>query len=307
MPADRQALLRAIAEAISIERHGDLPQWLQALDSAPQICASSTDFASAVRFGRREDATPAQYVALCAALEALIPWRKGPYDLFGCEIDAEWRSDFKWDRLAPWLDAADKRILDVGCGNGYHMWRSLAQRPSAVVGIDPSPRFWIQFYLLKKYYQGVIPIDVLPLTSEQMPSAAKFDRVLSMGVFYHRRSPLDHLLELKSFLQGDGRLILETLVVEGPDQQVLVPADRYAQMRNVWFLPSVPTLINWMRRCGFTSIQCVHVGETSTDEQRSTTWMRFQSLPDFLHPENSSRTIEGYPRPRRAMFVAEVG
>nr|WP_169730591.1 DUF1698 domain-containing protein [Carnimonas nigrificans] len=40
------------------------------------------------------------------------------------------------------------------------------------------------------------------------------------------------------------------------------------------------------------------------DEQRSTEWMTFQSLKDFLDPEDQHKTIEGYPAPRRALLVA---
>ena len=56
-----------------------------------------------------------------------------------------------------------------------------------------------------------------------------------MGVLYHRRSPIDHLLELKGCLQTGGELVLETLVIDGGLGEVLVPENRYAKMRNVWF------------------------------------------------------------------------
>jgi len=49
----------------------------------------------------------------------------------------------------------------------------------------------------------------------------------------------------------------------------------------------------------------VDVTDTTIDEQRSTDWMRFNSLQDFLDPENPSRTVEGYPGPRRATVIAE--
>lgn len=63
-----------------------------------------------------------------------------------------------------------------------------------------------------------------------------------MGVLYHRRSPLEHLWQLKDQLVQDGELVLETLVVEGDENTVLVPGDRYAQMRNVYFIPSALAL-----------------------------------------------------------------
>jgi tRNA (mo5U34)-methyltransferase len=66
-------------------------------------------------------------------LEALRPWKKGPLSLFGVGIDTEWRSDWKWARLAPELDPlAGKVVADVGCANGYFMYRMLAENPKLV-------------------------------------------------------------------------------------------------------------------------------------------------------------------------------
>ena len=132
-----------------------------------------------------------------------------------------------------------------------------------------------------------------------------FDTVFSMGVFYHRRSPIEHLLALKDCLVKGGELVLETLVIEGDVNQVLVPEDRYAQMRNVWFLPSIAALERWLRRAGFSDVRCVDVSITTVEEQRATEWMKFQSLSDYLDPNDASKTIEGLPAPMRAVIVAK--
>ncbi|MNF68185.1 tRNA (mo5U34)-methyltransferase [compost metagenome] len=93
-------------------------------------------------------------------------------------------------------------------------------------------------------------------------------------------------------------------MVDGDVNTVLVPEDRYAQMRNVWFLPSVAALELWLRRAGFVDVRCVDVSVTSIEEQRSTEWMKFQSLPEFLDPQDPGRTVEGLPAPMRAVLVA---
>ena len=126
-----------------------------------------------------------------------------------------------------------------------------------------------------------------------------------MGVLYHRRSPIDHLLALRDTLRPGGELVLETLVVEGDEHTVLVPGERYAQMPNVYFLPSSLALAQWLTRAGFTNVRIVDEAITTQDEQRRTDWMTYQSLADFLDPNDPSRTIEGYPAPRRAVLVAE--
>jgi tRNA (mo5U34)-methyltransferase len=258
-----------------------------------------------VEIGRTEDLDAAQQQALEQALRQLHPWRKGPFCLFGLHIDSEWRSDWKWQRLHLHIQPLrDRLVLDVGCGNGYHLWRMRGAGARLVLGIDPTLLFVHQFAALQHYIRDP-RAGLLPLTLEELPAKMElFDTVFSMGVLYHRRSPFDHLQELREALRPGGELVLETLVIEGGAGQVLVPKDRYARMRNVWFIPSVPELQHWLARAGFLDVRCVDVTVTSTGEQRGTDWMRFESLDQCLDPDDPGRTVEGYPAPRRAILIA---
>ena len=295
-----------IETGLSQKRYGDLPRWLDALGRLPNAATSRVQL-DAARVGATSDqASSADFQdQLRQVLMELHPWRKGPYELFGVHIDTEWRSDWKWDRLSGHIeDLGGRRVLDVGCGNGYHCWRMLGAGAAEVVGIDPGPLFVVQFWALQKYLQQA-GIYVLPLGIEQVPPALRaFDTVFSMGVLYHRRSPIDHLQELLNCLRPGGQLVLETLVIEGDASDVLVPEGRYARMGNVWFLPSCEALLGWMRKIGLRDAKVVDVTVTSTGEQRATEWMRFHSLADFLDPEDSGLSIEGYPAPRRAILTA---
>ena len=286
------------------ERYGDLPRWISALEQLPDLTASCIEL-DAARVRVDGEIGEEQRTQLEAALRELHPWRKGPYELFGIHIDTEWRSDWKWDRVAPALESLEgRRVLDVGCGSGYHCWRMLGAGASEVIGIDPTPLFVLQFEAVKKY----IPSQdawVLPLGIEQMPAdLAAFDTVFSMGVLYHRRSPIEHLMELRDALRPGGQLVLETLVIEGDIHSCLVPGGRYARMGNVWFLPSTDLLLRWLEKLGLRDVQLVDVNQTSIEEQRSTDWMTFHSLANFLDPDDSSLTIEGHPAPRRAIVTA---
>lgn len=288
--------------ALYQEGHGDLPRWQAAVAAVPQLEVTQRELKQQLRLDG--PCTTGQRQQLEQALRGLIPWRKGPFHLFGLHLDTEWRSDWKWDRVSAHLNLAGKRILDVGCGNGYYMWRMLGAGAKSVVGVDPNWLFFCQFQAIKKLLAPA-PVWHLPFAFEMLPPRLQgFDCVFSMGVLYHRRSPVEHLLELKDCLLPDGQLVLETLVIDGDEQQVLLPEDRYAQMRNVWFLPSVPALQLWLRRAGFVDISCVDINQTSTQEQRTTDWMLYQSLADFLHPDNPQLTIEGLPAPKRAVIIA---
>ncbi len=295
-----------VAAGLDPARHGDLPRWEAAVAALPEARPASVDLAAdTVRIGQPADLAAGDDARLEAALRQLHPWRKGPFALFGLHIDTEWRSDWKWRRVAPHIaPLAGRLVLDVGCGNGYHCWRMRGAGAARVIGIDPSPLFVMQFQAVKRYLPAE-PVDVLPLGIDDLPpDLAAFDTVFSMGVLYHRRSPLDHLLQLKAALRPGGELVLETLVVDGDAHTVLVPEGRYARMGNVWFIPSPALLERWLARCGFCAVRVVDVTPTTTEEQRATDWMTFQSLADFLDPADPARTVEGYPAPVRAVVVA---
>ena len=294
-----------VKQGLSTARFGDLTTWLQAFEAMPNITNTHLSAGDMISVSTDSISDTTQS-ALRAALQVLIPWRKGPFELCGVPIDTEWRSDKKWQRLADAISPLQsRRVLDVGCGNGYHMWRMLGSGASLVVGVDPSPRFSVQFEMVKKLAGLDLPIHLVPCALEDVPRPlSAFDSVFSMGVLYHRKSPIDHLIELRDCLRPGGELILESIVISGDETDCLVPERRYGKMRNVWFLPSSAMILLWLRKLGFHNPREVDESVTSTDEQRRTEWMRFESLTDFLMPEDTSKTIEGHPAPRRAVILA---
>lgn len=355
-------------------RYAHAPAYLAAVDRLPPITAAHQ---------RQVDLTKdaiqvtlnwsmAEYKQSKALLKQLMPWRKGPFCLGSDEqdkqiyVDTEWRSDWKWQRIAPHLsDLRNRRVLDVGGGSGYHGWRMAGGQPKPqsnsqqsqqppsqlkphsqsepqagstqqqtakktgadlVIIIDPSCLFYHQFMAIRHFICGDdndgsvdadasyhkqshnnhYPVHYIPVGLEELPEHSQlFDTVFSMGVLYHRQSPFEHLQRLKGQLVKGGELVLETLVIEGDSNQVLVPKDRYAQMNNVYFLPSVAALTLWLTKAGFVEVRCVDVNVTSIKEQRATDWMVYHSLADFLDKKDPSKTIEGYPAPMRAVMIAK--
>ncbi len=302
------ALRSVIEQQFTAERWGDLPRWLACVEQLPTLQPDAIVLnEDVIRLASTMPLDASTQQQLETALRGLHPWRKGPFDLFGTHIDTEWRSDLKWQRIAPHIDTlVGKTVLDVGCGSGYHAWRMRGAGAELVMGIDPSPLFIVQYLALQHFIRSN-HVFVLPVGIEDMPANLQaFDTVFSMGVLYHRRSPMDHFLELRQLLKPGGQLVLETLVIEGDENAVLVPRERYGRMGNVWFIPSVAAVRLWLEKNRFRDVNVVDVCITTPEEQRSTDWMRFQSLSDFLDPADSTKTVEGYPAPCRAVFTARA-
>ncbi|MFT6407258.1 MAG: tRNA (mo5U34)-methyltransferase [Arenicella sp.] len=296
----------ALEQRVDPKRHGDLNAWLNIIDALPAISVKQISLdLDTVTFGSQGLISEQDRVQLHDALYALKPWRKGPYQIFDTFIDTEWRSDWKWQRVSPHLTPLHgRKVLDVGCGSGYHCWRMLGNGADYVLGIDPSMRFLVQHLAIQKYARNR-NFDLLPIGIEDMPSSMPlFDSVFSMGVLYHRRNPINHILELKNLLASGGELVLETLIIDDIEGGVLTPVDRYAQMRNVWSIMTVDKIISLIKQAGFTEIRCADQNVTSLDEQRRTEWMQFHSLKEFLDADDISKTIEGYPAPKRGLFIA---
>ncbi len=265
--------------------HGDWARWNRVIEELPDA---------------RGDAT-----RLRKLLMELHPWRKGPLDLDGVIIDTEWRSDLKWARVKDAIASLDGRcVLDVGSGNGYYALEMRKAGAATVIGVDPTLLFAMQFQAINVFAQDP-SVFILPCRLEETPPARNaFDTTFSMGVLYHQRSPIGHLDHLRSTLRPGGQLVLETIYVPGEESYACTPADRYARMRNVWLLPTLAELTTWLRRSGFGCIEIIDTTVTTTDEQRSTEWMTFESLREALDPDDPSKTVEGWPAPRRVVVTA---
>ena len=286
-------------------QHGQFVKWQKCIDKLPNIEADQIDFVESVTIKSSKSVAAGELKKLNSLLNIFSPWRKGPFFVHDIHIDTEWRSDWKWQRLRQHITPLHNRtILDVGCGSGYHMWRMIGDGAKFAVGIDPSTLFLFQFEIIRHLANNDQRAHLLPLGIEQLPKLNVFDTVFSMGVLYHRKSPIDHLQQLKDQLRPGGELVLETLVIDGDKDQVLVPDGRYGKMNNVWFLPSVAALELWLDKLGFENIRAVDVCSTTIEEQRKTPWMDYESLIDFLDPNDHSKTIEGHPAPKRAVIIA---
>ncbi len=285
LEAWRVALAPLLDKRLSEGAHGDFPQWQAALDALAAADPSDTE-------------------SLRDHLLTLSPWRKGPFDIAGIHIDAEWRSDQKWARLADRIEPlAGRNVLDVGSGNGYYALQMIDAGAKSVIGVDPTILYALQFLAVNHFHRADNAF-VIPARLEELPDRRAFDTTFSMGVLYHQRSPIDHLRQLRAMTRPGGQLVLETLFLPGQDAFAMTPTDRYARMRNVWLLPTLAELTTWLHRSSYTDIQLVDTAVTTTNEQRSTDWMIFESLAEALDPGDPTRTVEGLPAPQRVVVLA---
>ena len=292
-------------ERLSEAAHGNFAEWQSVLCDLPAIEKLPADLKSpAITIPATDEVSENDVRALLLGLK---PWRKGPFEICGVQIDSEWRSDLKWDRIKNSIAPLDGRnILDVGCGNGYYALRMRGVGAKLVIGLEPTLIYVMQFLAICHFMQ-VEPVHVLPLRLQELPADSRaFDTTFSMGVLYHQRDPEQHLRQLKASLRTGGELIIETLILPGTEAVASTPEQRYARMRNVWLLPTLPMLEAWLADAGFDNVRLIDVSDTTIEEQRTTEWMPFESLAEALDPTDPSRTIEGWPAPRRAALICSA-
>jgi len=233
----------------------------------------------------------------------MMPWRKGPFEICGLFIDTEWQSFLKYNLLEPHFDLRGKKVADIGCNNGYYMFRMLSQEPAKVIGFDPSALCKCQFDFINHYVKSDIEFELLGV--EHLPFyEEKFDTVFCLGVLYHRPDPVGTLKALAKGMQSGGELFLDTFMIDGDEDICLSPEKTYSKIPNIYFVPTVKALENWCGRAGFIDIEVLEVTITTENEQRSTPWIQGESLGSFLDPDDNTKTIEGYPAPKRVYIKA---
>lgn len=253
----------------------------------------------------RVNLTPAERKETLQTALNLRSWRKGPFKIDDILIDSEWRSFVKFNLLAPHMDLADKVVGDIGCNNGYYLFRMLPQRPKKLIGFDPGVMSFLQFKFIDAFVRSGIEYELLGV--EHLPHyGVKFDALFCLGVLYHRSDPVRTLKELKGALNAGGELFLDTMYLDMQGDFALSPKNTYSKIPNIYFVPTISALLNWCERANFKDAQILATKSTDAHEQRKTEWILGQSLGDFLDPADPTRTVEGYPAPKRVYLKLSV-
>ncbi|MCM1984597.1 tRNA 5-methoxyuridine(34)/uridine 5-oxyacetic acid(34) synthase CmoB [Lyngbya confervoides] len=310
VPAPCRAAIAQLRQAATAQRQARSQQrFAAAAQETAHFLARGCDLDQpVVTVGQASDLSPTQTPILRKALQVFCPWKKGPFKVFGTEIDAEWRSDWKWDRIAPHIQPLhQRRVADIGCHNGYFMFRMAAQSPRLVVGFEPVAKHYWAFQMIQNWVRhpalyfealGVEHLDLYP---------GFFETIFCLGILYHHTDPVGLLRKMHQALVPGGELIVDCQGIPGEMPVALTPRKRYAQARGIWFLPTQSCLEHWILRSGFRQIQWIYAAPLSVQEQRRTDWAKVESLAEFLDPDHPDQTLEGYPAPWRFYALARRG
>lgn len=279
--------------------------WFLQLKEACKIEKSNLkiDYGDWFSIGNRADLSNEEYEIIVQTAKKLIPWRKGPFKIFDLEIDSEWQSNIKYNLIRPYFNLKDKVVADIGCNNGYYMFRMLEDKPKRLIGFDPSPLTLHQFEFINHFVKSDIVYEMLGVEHLEFYNH-KFDFIFMLGVLYHRPDPVGTLKSLARGLNSKGEILIDTFMIDGDDEICLTPNKRYSKIPNIYFIPTIPALKNWLERAGFENIEVLATTITTSQEQRKTRWSFDESLEDFLDPTDSSKTVEGYPAPKRVYVKA---
>lgn len=243
---------------------------------------------------------------ILAIAKELKPWRKGPFKIDDLFIDTEWQSFIKFNILKPFMnEISQKCVADIGCNNGYYMFKMLEFNPAKLIGFDPSIKYRLQFELINALAKTPIKYDLLGV--EDLPNyGLKFDVIFCLGVIYHRSDPIKMLKDLKAGLNKNGVVFLDTMYIEDEREIALVPNKTYSKIPNIYFVPSINALKNWCERAGFKEFEVLATKKTDENEQRKTEWIDSFSLKNFLDPKDKNLTIEGYEAPKRVYIRIKI-
>ncbi|HEG6074770.1 TPA: tRNA 5-methoxyuridine(34)/uridine 5-oxyacetic acid(34) synthase CmoB [Campylobacter jejuni] len=243
---------------------------------------------------------------ILAIAKELKPWRKGPFKIDDLFIDTEWQSFIKFNILKPFMnEISQKCVADIGCNNGYYMFKMLEFNPAKLIGFDPSIKYRLQFELINALAKTPIKYELLGV--EDLPNyGLKFDVIFCLGVIYHRSDPIKMLKDLKAGLNKNGVVFLDTMYIEDEREIALVPNKTYSKIPNIYFVPSINALKNWCERAGFKEFEVLATKKTDENEQRKTEWIDSFSLENFLDPKDKNLTIEGYEAPKRVYIRIKI-
>jgi SAM-dependent methyltransferase len=170
--------------------------------------------------------------------------------------------NFLWPAIERLLPGDAKKVLDIGCGNGFLASR-LAQKGYAVTGIDVSPDGVV---LAKKAYPDLVFEVASAYDNLTDRFGDDFDLVVSSEVIEHLYFPEILLRSAYSLLRVGGSLIVTTPYHGYLKNLALSLANKWDEHHNVQWegghikFFSIDTLDSMLRSAGFRNVKFSNAG-----------------------------------------------
>lgn len=164
-----------------------------------------------------------------------------------------------------------RRVLDVGCADGFFSFTASAWGASEVVGIDISEHeIQKAQWLCDHMEHGPIRFAVHDLRELPLPNEpGSFDLVMCHGVFYHFDDPVGLLRRLAESTRGGLILDTDTLPLPGRLMLLEYETDRaWGSSLPVW-VPTATSLLLLAAHAGFHSYTLPRIGKADPIDYRS--------------------------------------
>jgi len=111
-------------------------------------------------------------------------------------------------------DLTNKRVLDIGCAEGFFSFEAERRGAREVIGIDSFTDSIRRFNIAKAARQSNASAYLMNVYDLEPKRLGTFDVVLFYGVFYHLKHPQYALERIRSVCTGD--LLFQTHIYEEP-------------------------------------------------------------------------------------------
>lgn len=154
-------------------------------------------------------------------------------------------------------DLTGKRVLDVGCADGYFTFLA-ESRGANVVAIDSWPRQG--FFLAHEVRNSRVEFHHMNVYDISPARLGMFDIVFFFGVYYHLKNPILALERVASVTREYSLIeseIMEPHSPEGEGFARFYEHDELAGDPTNWWVPNVPCLLQTVRAAGFPRAELV--------------------------------------------------
>jgi len=203
----------------------------------------------------------------------------------------EQRAERKYCLIKPYLSSIpDRRILEIGCSNGYLLKR-LEEEGYHVFGIDPSSGF---LEYAKQVYglnvsKGMFPEDISDKWGK------RYGLIVALHVLEHTHNPRAILEEIYTHLHEEGFAVIEVPdIARIADTRLYIHSATF-QKSHLWDF-SAYTLTRLMNDCGFKIHAINHYSRRSPDDKNllivaGKNACKLQKLPCHKMPAHKSPRI----------------